>query len=312
MNLESVTNWTLDHLRRAGCPKPFGCRRVELSLIALILLSYTDGCYAQKSRAAQARGKIPTFESLPHSPLPRGFFRSWCGDDRLLMVVDAWLEVYVPGGTSSKLAIPPDKEVKCGSDGKKMIVIENRTGRVSEFDIDSGEERTLASYERSDRIAPHISFSPDLKSVASNWTLVLAAAARDLRAIQISAPNREGIRGIQWSSDSSQFFVVSEQRGKVDAELLEIFDAQNQRISSGALPPGLWFRNGWFADPGSVVLEPGSLKDESAEGFIFRCAIENWKCLKIVANVENAAGSSASRTNPGPKYPRSVTSRKRV
>jgi hypothetical protein len=74
---------------------------------------------------------------------------------------------------------------------------------------------------------------------------------------------------------------------------LEIFDTQNHRISSRALPSGLMFRNGWFADPQSVLLELGSSKDESGEGFIFRCTIENWKCLKIMSDVENASLSDS-------------------
>jgi hypothetical protein len=205
------------------------------------------------------------------------------------MVVDAWLEVLDSEGKLSKLAIPPSKEVKCGSDGRKLAVVNDRIGRVSELDISSGEERTLASYERSELISPYISFSPDLKSVATDRALVLAAAAPDLHVIQISAPDSEGVRGIQWNSESSQFFVVWIRRGKRYAEMLEIFDAQNHRISSGAVPSGFAFRNGWFTDSGSVVLELGSSKDDSAEGFIFRCTIANWKCVKIIPDVVSAS-----------------------
>jgi hypothetical protein len=286
-------NSILDNLRRAGCADRSGCWRIELGLAVFILASCATGCNAQQDRPVEARGKTPTFESLPHRPLPRGFFRSWCGNDRVLMVVDAWLEVYDTAGKSSKLATPPDKETYCGSDGQKLIVHDGRSGRVSELDISSGEERTLASYTPSDRIPGHISFSPDLKSVASNPALVLAAAAKELLVIQISSPDRESVRGIQWSSDSSQFFVVTARRGRTYTELLEIFDTQNHRISSRTLPSGLMFRNGWFADPQSILLELGSSKDESAEGFIFRCTIENWKCLKIMSDVENASLSDS-------------------
>jgi hypothetical protein len=279
----------LDHLRRAGSADLFGSRGADLSLAALIVVSCATVCHAQQSRPAQARGKIPTFESLPHSPLPRGFFESWCGNDSVLMVVDPWLEVLDSGGKLSKLAIPPEKDVKCGNDGRKLAVVNDRIGRVSELDISSGEELTLASYERSELISPYISFSPDLKSVASDRALVLAAAATDLHVIQISAPDSEGTRGIQWNSQSSQFFVVWIARGKRYVEMLEIFDAQNHRISSGALPSGFVFRNGWFSGSGSIVLELGSSKDDSAETVIFQCTIANWKCVKIIADVESAS-----------------------
>jgi hypothetical protein len=123
------------------------------------------------------------------------------------------LEVYDLAGESSKLATPPDKETYCGSDGQKLIVRDYRSGHVSELDISSGEERTLASYTPSDRIPPHLSFFPDLKSVASNPALVLAAAAKDLQAIQVSSPNSEAVRGVRWSSNSSRFFVETARRG---------------------------------------------------------------------------------------------------
>ena len=131
-------------------------------------------------------GVIPTLEALPNNPLPHGDFKAWCGlNDRVLMGVDKMLEAVGGGVKSSTLFVPRSAQVQCSDDGQKLVFIDSDAGRISEVDVPSGAvTRTLATFNK--ELPQEISFSPDLKSVASRQPLTLVSAAVNLKVIQLN------------------------------------------------------------------------------------------------------------------------------
>ena len=260
------------------------------SLIVLSLLSCATGCHAQQGQRSQARsGAIPTLEALPHKSLPRSDFKGWCGlNDRILMTADNMLQAFGDGMKSSTLFVPSSARVQCSDDGQKLAFVDSNAGRVSEVDVPSVTvTRTLATYEK--QLPQEISFSPDLKSVASRQPLTLVSSAVNLKVMQLSSSGEQAIGHIRWNRDSSEFFVISNPKGQEHSGIVDIFNTQHQKIGSGAMPAGFLFREGWFASSQALYFYLGSSRDEFGSGVILRCRIENWKCEQITRNVLDAS-----------------------
>jgi len=253
----------------------------------IFLLFCMTGGYTQSDQRPQASGaKIPTLEALPHSPLPRGDFIGWCGlSDKMLLKVGRGIEVYDGGVKASPLSFP-SADLECGDDGQRLAFVDDEAGRASEVDIPGGiVTRTLATYEKQ-LFHPKISFSPDLKNVASDRPLTLVASAVNLNVIELKARN---VRHVRWSHDSSEFFMISEPPEKARPYIVEILNAQHQGIGSGTLPAGFLFRDGWFANSQSLYLYLVPARDEFGSGVVVRCRIEIWKCGRIADNVLEAS-----------------------
>jgi hypothetical protein len=189
---------------------------------------------------------------------------------------------------ASPLTFPLNSTLACGDDGQKLAFIDEEAGLVSDVDIPSGVvKRTLATYDK--RLTAEISFSPDLRSVASTVPLTLVADTVDLNVISLSGPGRRPIRRIRWSRDSSEFFGIAAPEGKANDGTVEIFNAQRQGLGSGPLPSGFLFTDGWFANSQALYLYLTPAHDEFGAGVIFRCRIAGWKCEQIARNVLDAS-----------------------
>ena len=261
---------------------------VASSLIVLSLSSWVADGHAQQDQPSRAPGNtIQTLEALPHSPMPPGDFLKWCGSTgKVLMRLDAGTEIYDGAVKASPLTFPTRSTLRCGDDGRKLILGDDEARRLSEVDISGGVvTRTLATYKE-ELFSPDISFSPDLKSVASDRPLSLAAGVVDLKAILVK---RQNVRGIRWNRDSSEFFVISGPPEKAHPGIIEIFNAQFKKIGSGAVRADFLFRDGWFAGPQALYLYFGSIHDEFGSGVILKCRVENWKCDRTATNVLDAS-----------------------
>ncbi len=276
---------------RYGVPRVLRGRAfVAGGLLVLSLLSCATACYAQRAQPSQARAStIPTLEALPHNPLPRGDFLGWCGlNGKILLKVGRGTEIYDGGVKASPLTFPLNSTLECGDDGQKLAFIDEEAGLVSEVDIPGGiVVRTLATFDK--QLTQHISFSPDLKNAASRQPLTLTSSAVNLNVIPLSGSGRRAIGLVRWSRDSSQLFGISAPEGKANHGIVEILNAQHRRVGSGALPAGLLFRDGWFANLRTLYLYLVPARDEFGSGFVFRCRIEGWKCEQIASNVLEAS-----------------------
>jgi hypothetical protein len=259
-------------------------------LIGLLVSPHATSRAEQSQLVGSRDSAIPTLDQLQSNPLPRGFFKGWCGlQDRVLMEVDQKLELYEAGRKLSALSVAPSKQTQCNEGGNKLVFVDDRAGRVSELDVLSGTIRSLATYEKQKVRYPRISFSPDIKSIATDRPLSLATDAADLHVVQLSAPEGGSVRRIEWSSDSSKFFVVSESKGATHSPIVEIFSPEHQKIASGVVPAGFLFRDGWFANSQTLHLYLGSADDEFGSGAVFSCNIQGWKCDQIIKDVESAS-----------------------
>src|SRR5258708_33117723 len=249
-------------------------------LLVLSLLSHATTCHAQQVQSAQD-------VAAPFQPSRR------CRTIRCraatfsvgadLMTKPLWAstrcsKLSAGGAKSSTLFVPRSAQVQCSDDGQRLVFVDDDAGSVSEVDVPSGAvTRTLATYEKQ-LFHPKISFSPDLKNVASDRPLTLVSGAVNLKTIQLKERN---VRHVQWSRDSSEFFVISGRTGKTRPDILEMFNAHNQKIGSGNVPAQFLFRDGWFVNSQALYLYLGSIDDEFGSGVILRCNIENWKCDQI-------------------------------
>lgn len=259
-------------------------------LIASSLLSCIAVCHAQQPKPSQPRGNtVPTLEALPHDPLPAGDFGGWCGpSDKVLIKVGRGTEIYQGSAKVSPLTFPNGAGLRCGDDGQKLVFVDDDAGRASEVDIPGGiVTRTLATFEN--KGPRKISFAPDLKKVVSSKPLTLGPAAADLKVMQLGGSRAQDIAHARWSRDSSEFFVTSIEKERVHSGIVDVFNTQNQKIGSGALPAGLTFREGWFANLQTLYFYMGSARDEFGVGVILRCRIENWKCDQIAKDVLEAS-----------------------
>jgi hypothetical protein len=259
-------------------------------LLGLFLLSCASTVRAQQGQPSQLRNSaIPILEALPHTPLPRGDFIDWCGlNGEILLRVGRGTEIYDGTVKASPLTFPLRSTLACGEDGQKLAFIDDEAGHVSEVDIPGGiVTRTLATYDK--ELTQEISFSPDLKNVASRQPLTLVSSAVNLNVIPLSGAGRRAIGLVRWSRDSSELFGTSAPEGKGNYGIVEVLNTQHQRIGSGALPTGFLFRDGWFANSQTLYLYLVPFRDEFGSGVILRCRIENWKCDRIASKVIEAS-----------------------
>jgi hypothetical protein len=250
---------------------------MTVSLFTVSLLASAIGCRAEQGPPRTPGDTVPTLEALRSTTLPRGRFVQWCGD-RIVMEVDRRYEIYDGEVKASPLSFPIRSDLICGDDNEMLIFVDEEDGRVSEVDIAKGMvTRTLANYDntRSQRI----SFSPDLRRVASDYPIALVGAS-ELKTLEFNT-----LGHLRWSRDSSALFGVRGRTGKANSSRVEIYSAQRQKIASGPLPAGFYFRNGWFADSQALYLYLASLRDEFGSGVVFRCPIASWKCVPIAKNV---------------------------
>lgn len=252
--------------------------------VFFVLLSLSNGCLAQERSPALAKARaVPTFETLPHTPLPRGEFVAWCGrNDRYLLApenyyVDAYdgdTKISAPSATASPSA-------QCGADGRHIVFTEDNDRRVRKVELETGKSQILATFEKPLIRAIEVSFSPDLKTVITNLPLQLTADAGELRIIQLS--KSAGISKVRWAPDGSKVFVTYS--NKVD-----VFDGKGKRIGGGILPRNAYVREGWFdTEQTSLLLFLVTELDESG-GPLVRCRIADWQCTRLKGRVEQASG----------------------
>lgn len=258
-----------------------------LAAIALIvLLAGATGGHAQQAKSPPASAKpIPTFESLPHSPMPHGEFQQWCGLNDVALVRGELLEAFADGVKLSTLLVARNVGAQCSNDGRRMAVIDDKAGWITEVDVRSAAvTRKIATFEQ-DKLTK-ISFSPDLKSVAFERPLALAPGMEDLQRIQTDGL----VSDIRWHPDSSEFFVISHSQSIPRALLVEVYNVK-EKIGGGPIPKAYFYKEGWFANSHAVYLYLGLERDEFGVGVIWECQIENWKCRQIAGNVLEVSAS---------------------
>jgi hypothetical protein len=257
-----------------------------LALVA-ILVSSSLASLAQtpESNPSVKSRTVPTLESLPHVPLPRGVFKGWCGQrDRYLLDVDGQIEAYDAGVKYATIAVSSDWPWQCSNDGEQLVYINTNMGYVTRVDIASGDSRLLASYQLPERENTAISFSPDFSSVATTTPLKLTADAGKLNVIVVSQKNprnpMEGVEQIRWSNDASKLYVAY---AFTD---IEIHDARGKKVSSGKRPPSD-IVDGWF-DLNHRALTLFLARNERQDvGSAVRCHLASWKCDRLKSRVDS-------------------------
>jgi hypothetical protein len=267
------------------CPTDLDLR-FSLIWAALTLLVTATACRAEGGLPVSPvkPPPVPTFEKLPHTPLPKGKFIAWCGDrDRYLFATDHhYIDAY-DGGTKISAPSPTSGPVQCGADGRYIVFPENDAGRVRKFELETGKSEILATFQNQSHPGIRISFSPNLKMVASNRPLQLTAEAGELRTISLSEPIGHPVSEIVWAPDSSKFFAAY-------SDTIDVLDAQGSKIGGGRLLKGSYVRTGWFdAEQKSLFLFLVTESDESG-GPLVRCYIANWRCLRVKERIEQASG----------------------
>lgn len=261
--------------------------RPSFFLAALGLLVATTACRAEGALAAAPAKppSVPTFEKLPHTPLPKGEFIAWCGDrERYLLATDGqYVDAY---DRSTKISAPSptgSRWVQCGADGQYIVFPEEEEGRVRKFELETGKSVILATFDSRTRPGIGIAFSPDMKTVASDRSLQLTAEAGELRTIDFSATIGQPVYKIVWAPDSSKFFVAY-------SDTVVVLDAQGKRIGGGKVRKYSGVTAGWFdAAQKSLFLFLVS-DDIQAIGNLVRCRIADWRCVQLKERVEQAAG----------------------
>jgi hypothetical protein len=255
--------------------------------IALGVLATTTACHAEGALPAPSAkpAVVPTFEKLPHTPLPKGEFIAWCGDrERYLLATDReYVDAY---DGSTKISAPSptgSRWTQCGADGQYIVFPEDDAGRLRRFELKTGKSAILATFDGRSRPGIGIAFSPDMKTVMSDQSLQLTAEAGDLRTIRVSGTIGQPVYKIVWSPDSSKFFVAYSD--KIDA-----LDAQGKRIGGGKIRKYSGVTAGWFdAEQTSLFLFLVS-DDIQGIGSLVRCRIADWRCTRLKERVRQAAG----------------------
>src|SRR6266702_1419757 len=228
---------------------------------------------------------VPTFEKLPHTPLPKGEFIAWCGDhDRYLFATDHYyIDAYDGDTKISAPSATASRSAQCGADGRHIFFTEDDAGRVRKVELESGKSQILATFQKQSQPGIELSFSPDLKSVASTLPLQLTMEAGELRTINVTEATGHYASKIDWAADSSKFFAAY-------SDTIDILDAQGKKIGGGALLKGSYVRAGWFdAEQKSLFLFLVTEIDESG-GPLVRCRIANWRCARVKERIEQASG----------------------
>lgn len=261
-------------------------RRCALAAIGLTvyLLSGSTAGHAQQAKSSPAPAKpIPTFDALPHSPMPHGEFQQWCGLNDVALVRGELLEAFADGVKLSTLLVPRKVDAQCSNDGQRMAVVDDDAGWITEVDVRSAAvTHKLATFERAKNTKAF--FSPDLKSVVSEQPL--APGVTDLQIIQTDGR----VSDVRWHPDSSEFFVVSHSQLNPHALRVEVYDTK-EKIGGGPIPEAYFYHEGWFANSRAVYLYLGLERDEFGVGVIWECQIENWKCRQIAGNVLEVSAS---------------------
>ncbi|WP_456624015.1 hypothetical protein [Bradyrhizobium sp. P5_C12] len=259
--------------------------RFSLAGAAFTLLVAATVCRAEgELRAPPVKPpSVPTFEKLPHTPLPKGEFIAWCGDhERYLFATDHhYVDAYDGGAKISAPSPTADRSVQCGPDGRYIVFSEDDAGRVRRFELETGKSEVLATFRNQSH--PSISFSPNMKIVASSQPLQLTAEAGGVRTINVSGAIGRPVYRIVWAPDSSKFFVAY-------ANTIDVLDAQGERIGGGKFLKDSDVRAGWFdAEQKSLFLFLVT-DDIQFIGPLVRCRIADWRCVRLRERVEQAAG----------------------
>lgn len=261
--------------------------RCSLFLAAFALLAPTTACRAEGAMPAPLANPpaVPTFEKLPHAPLPKGEFIGWCGDrERYLLATDGqYIDAY---DGSTKISAPSptgSRWTQCGADGKYIVFPEEDAGRVRKFELEAGKSAILATFDSRSRREIGMAFSPDMKTLVSDQPLQLTAEAGQLRTIIVPGAVGQPVYKIVWSPDSSKFFVAH-------ADTVDVLDAQGKRIGGGKIRKLAGVTAGWFdVEQRSLFLFLVS-DDIQGIGNLVRCRIADWRCVQLKERVEQAAG----------------------
>lgn len=227
----------------------------------------------------------PTLESLPHTPLPRGVFKGWCGqNDRYLLNVGGQIEAYDAGAKYATIAVSSDWPWQCSDDGEQLVYINIHAGYVTKVNIASGDSRLLASYQPPKWETTKLSFSPDLGSVATTVPLKLAADAGELKVVLVQnyqpQDPKKPTQWIRWSKDASRIAVAYE------SKRIEILEADGRRVSSGTRPNDWNVSDGWF-DADRKMLTLFLVPEQERTGIAVKCDLGSWKCSRIKSNVDS-------------------------
>lgn len=254
-------------------------------LVAMFLISMGLASHAQVHQGnPPARTRtVPTLESLPHEPLPRGKFKGWCGQkDRYLLAVNGQFEAYDAGVKYATIAVSSDWPWQCSSDGERLVYIDTRMGYVTRVDIASGDSRLLASYQPPERENTVISFSPDLQSVATTAPLKLSAEAGKLNVISVQHIRHpeESVQLIRWSKDSSAFAVGYE------STTVQIIDVGGKRVGLGQRPKAGNVDDGWL-DIDRKALTLFLVPEQESTGIVVSCDLGPWKCRRLQSSADS-------------------------
>lgn len=251
----------------------------------LVLLVMKTGCCAEGAASVPpARPPVvPTFEKLPHTPLPKGEFIAWCGDhERYLLATDRQYVDAYDGDTKISAPSPTaSRSVQCGADGRYVVFSEDDAGRVRKFELETGKSEVLATFQN--RPYPSLSFSPNMKIVVSSQPLRLTAEAGELRTINVPGTIGRPVSKIVWAPDSSKFFAVY-------PDMIDVLDAQGERIGGGNISKNWGVRAGWFDVEQKSLFLFVVTDDFQAIGPLLRCNIVHWRCVRLKERIEQAAG----------------------
>ncbi|HXH43587.1 MAG TPA: hypothetical protein VNK51_07050 [Bradyrhizobium sp.] len=281
------------------CPIDLDARS-SFFFVVLWLLFTATACRAEgASPPAPAKPPaVPTFEKLPHTPLPKGEFIAWCGNrERYLLATDGrYVDAY-DGSTKISAPSPTQGPAQCDADGRYLVFVEDDAGRVRKFELETGKSEVLATFQKLSH-PNRVSFSPDLKIVASSRPLQLTAEAGELRTINLSEAIGHPVSEVVWAPDSSKFFATS-------SDTIDVLDMQGKKIGGGRLLKGSYVRTGWFdVEQKSLFLFLVTEADESG-GPLVRCRIEKWRCVRVKERVEQASGGGKGLIGTvGPLDPR--------
>lgn len=259
----------------------------SLALVWILALSRLESQAQTMETVSPVKARTaPTLESLPHTPLPRGIFKGWCGqNDRYLLNVGGQIEAYDAGAKYATIAVSSGWPWQCSNDGEQLVYINVHAGYVTKVNIASGDSRLLASYQPPKRENTKLSFSPDLRSVATTVPLKLAADAGELKVIAVRhyqpQDPKENIQWIRWSKDASRVAVAYGSSPRI-----EILESDGRRVSSGTRPNDWNVSDGWF-DADHKMLTLFLVPEQERTGVAVRCDMGSWKCSRIKSSVDS-------------------------